>query len=242
MFGNYGFIKKLNAAAIVLLTLCATLGVAAQESAFKEEELKVLIENAAEKLDGKTYRLKTTSVNYQDGNSTPVYTGKTISEFIPPERERIVTETQTAEGIKRYESIRIGEKKFVRYNNGEWQEPDGTETGTKYGTGVGSLSAKVETTTERRFRKGEIVNNQTADFYETVTTTKFIYPAKTYTSVRRTAYWFDVNGQFVKSENEYQDDMDTKSISRITREYEYDANIKIEAPLIKSKPKVKDKP
>jgi hypothetical protein len=241
MVGNYGFVKKLNAAAIVVLVLCAALNVAAQESAFKDEDLKALIKNAAEKLDGKTYRLKTTSVNYRNGNSTPAFTEKTISEFIPPERERIITETQTPEGVKRYESIRIGEKRFIRYDNGEWQEMGGTGMGSGNGSG-GGTSAKVETTIERRFRKGEIINNQTADFYETVTTTKFIYPEKTYTTVWKTANWFDVNGLFVKSENEYQSDHYTKTIFRTTREYEYDANIKIEAPLIDSKQKVKDKP
>lgn len=82
--------------------------------------------------------------------------------------------------------------------------------------------------------KGETVNNQTADLYQIVTNRKYIYPTKNYTDVQTESYWFDASGRFVKILEEYYDG-DTKNVSRKTEEYEYDPNIKIEAPVLKTK-------
>lgn len=236
------FISSINAAAfIIALTLCAFLSAAAQEkeNTFNDADLQMLTNAAWDKLEGKTYRSTTTSLVFSNGSQTPVRTEKFISEVIPPEREHYVSISETPEGIKRHEYIRVGARRFAKDDDGEWKElgGSGTGNGSGVGNGSGSGNVKIERSVVRTLKKGETINNKKVDLYETVTTIRFIYPAKTRTEIDRTAYWFDANGLFVKTENEYQDS-DERENSRTTREYEYNPkNLKIEAPVIKTESK-----
>ncbi len=57
-----------------------------------------------------------------------------------------------------------------------------------------------------------------------------------YSVITKASDWFDKNGLYVKNSDEFEN-TEMKLITRTTREYEYDPNIKIEAPIIKSESK-----
>lgn len=234
---NHGLIKKLNVVVfLAALIFCAYLNTSAQENTFKEEDLQARLKIALQKLEGKSYRMTTDYAFYKDDDSVPDFTEKIIDEFVPPEREHHLSETKTAKGIERYESIRIGAKQFVKYGSGEWKILDGSGSGTGNGMGNGGGNARIEQTVERRLKKGETVNNQTVDLYETIVTIRRIYPTNTQTQISRNSYWLNVNNMLVKAEDEYQNgERGTRSLN--TKEYKYDQNIKIEAPIINKTPK-----
>lgn len=238
MFENFAFAKKVNGTTFtIVLILCLFLSASAQETTFKEEDLQALTRAAlSEKLKNKTYRLTTVSVLYNEGKTIPTKTIKTISEVVPPERRRYFSETETAEGVERSESIYIGKKMFFRKDNGEWKESNGYGIGIGEGNGIGSGDnprIQIEQTVQRNLKRGETLGTQTVDFYETIHITRYKYLSNIYSIITRTSYWFDNNGLHVKSTDEYEN-TETKMISRSTNEYEYDQNIKIEAPIVKS--------
>ena len=228
--------KKLNLLkTVAILLFGAVLSATAQENSFKEEDLHPLVKDAWQQLASKTYRSTTASVVFNNSTNTiPTRTEKFVREVIPPERERIFSIIETLEGVKRKEIIRIGARQFIKENDGDWKEISGIGIGSGSGNGSGG-SVKTERSVKRTLKKGVSVNNQIVDLYETVTTT--FYPANNRTDIWRESYWFNLSGLFVKTEIEYQNS-ESKIHSRTTREYEYNQkDIKIEAPIIKSKPK-----
>jgi hypothetical protein len=224
-------LKKISGvASIFVLMFCAILSVSAQENQFKPEDLQALIKSASENLKGKTYRVTTKTV-YSNQGSIDAMTQKTITEYLPPDREHFISETETSEGVERYETISIGERKYIKNDKGIWQEMRTIINGNGMGSGSGDGSGdyKIETTVERKLIKSDIVGKQKADLYETVTTTRIIYPMKTFTSVSKESYWFDRNKLFVKRESVQTSQGET--IYFDTKTYEYDSKIKIEAPV-----------
>lgn len=230
--------KKLNGTLLVLaLTLGAFLGASAQQkpqaNTFDENDLYALQGAADSKLKGKIYRLTAIDTDYDDGSATPTRTEKNIEESVPPDRFHSITEMTTAKGTQRLEMISVAGRTFFKHNDEEWKEP---QSGSGYGSGSGSGNSvsderiQIEDTTERRLKKGETVNNQTVDLYETVHTVRYKYLSNVYSIISKTSYWFDKNGLLVKSAGE-DENTETKRIYRSTKEYEYDPNIKIEAPI-----------
>jgi hypothetical protein len=215
---------------LLALLFCAFFKVSAQEDAFKEEDLTSLIKTATQKLEGKTYRSTSFYLVYKNGSTVPDITEKRIREILPPDREHVVTESETGFVKRRFEYIRIGDKFYTKADNEEWKL-GGLGIGAGGGSGNGIGDVKIERSVERTFKKGEIVSNQVTDFYEMKTTTKYIYPTRTYLSVTKYGYWFDANGRFVKTETEYESES-AKTLSRSKTEYEYDPKIKIEAPVL----------
>lgn len=229
--------KYFSVALALTLLLGAFLNISAQEDTFEVEDLETLKQAAYEKLSGKTYRTTTIVTSYSNGNSTPTVTTKRIFEKISPDRQRFVAVVEKADGVKRYEAIHIGERRFYKTDDGEWIESTMVGNGSGNGSGSGSSDGKLEETIERKLKKGAVVDNKTVDLYETVRTTKYIYPAKTYTKIWKQSYSFDAAGMFVKFEEEVENDADN-SISRTITEYEYNPkDIKIEMPILKKKSK-----
>lgn len=230
--------NKLKAAAFVFaFLLSASLNVAAQESTFEDEDFYKVKGQASEMLDGKILRITTVEESFENGNKTPVKFEKYINEIIPPDRSHFVVEKKTAKGIERTEYIDIGKERFIKENGGEWKKFEPTGSGVGSGSGSGSgVEPKIETSVKNILKKGETVNKQTVDLYQIVTNRKYIYPTKTYTDVQTESYWFDRSGRFVKTLEEYNDG-ETKTVSRKTETYEYDPNIKIEAPVLKTQAK-----
>lgn len=223
---------------VIVLIATAFSAVQAQQKkeTFSEETLQNLLEISNAKLKGATYRKKTIDERFSNGNSVPEYVEKTITENVPPDRRRYFEEKISGGETKTFESITIGNDYFYRFGNGEWKT-GGFGIGIGSGQGEGSGDGKrivTEKTIERNFYRNVKINNQTADLFETINTTKYTYLFNSYANIVKTSYWFDGKGRLIKSLDEYEQ-TEQKTISRSVREYEFDVNIKIEAPIKKKK-------
>ena len=227
---------KLNRiAGVFALALLTMLNVSAQALTFDDATLIELRKISAQEMEDRNMRIVTLTEMFENDNKTPVEFEKFIREFVPPDRERSIFETKTANGIERTEYIDIGANRFVKHGDGKWEKFVATGSGMTGGEGNGSGDdeRKIETTVIKRLKKGEVVNNRTVDCYERVVTHKYIYPAKTYTNTFTDAFWFDADGKLIKALSE-SNEGEKKRISRTIWEYEYDPKLKIEAPIIKT--------
>ncbi len=206
-----------------------------QEMSFEDETLIQLKKFSEQWMEGKKLRIVTVREEFDNEGKTSVGFSKSINEVLPPDRNRYVYEKRTTGGTERTEYIDIGDKSFVRRNGGEWETVVPSGMGIGSGTGNGDeIIPKVETSIVKSLIKNETVNNQSADLYKTVESRKYIYPDRTFTNVSTECFWFDRAGKLVKSIREFQDG-ERKSLLRTTEEYDYNANFKIEVPIVKTK-------
>lgn len=221
--------RKVEMILSLMFILCAFKAISAQKNDFSDENLTVLKKNAWKTLEETPYRL-TIITTASDAEY------KTIREVIPPDREHYISESKTSKGIKLTETIRIGIRKFEREDNGEWKESALSGSGNGSGNGSGSGSGaytkpKIEKKVERKLKKNTSVNKLKADLYEVITTTTFILQTGTFSNVSSESYWFDKDGRILKSEYLYKVGAN-KTSTRTNNDYDYNAVIKIEAPIL----------
>ena len=202
-----------------------------EKKSFNEKDLSNLQKNAEKQLEGIPYRLTTITEEFADGKTIPTKYEKHISEELPPDRSRFITEKKTAKGIEREEFIKIGRERFIRENNSEWKifQPTGRGMGSGSGSGDGS---KVDYTEESYMLAGEMLNGQKTDRYETIIRYTFTYSDRVEKRTITEAHWFNQKGLLVKKLDEINDEA-KKTISRTTEHYEYDVKLKIEKPIVK---------
>jgi hypothetical protein len=227
----------------LVVFLITTLGVfsnvSAQEKTFTDNDLKKRKSAAGAVLDNEKTRITKTVFYFENDLKSPVKTEKIIRELAPPDLERTITEEKTATGMVIEERLYIGDQIFVRRNKGVWRKPKFDSIGLAGPVGLGGASEKtdepkIEITTERKLQEEIIVNKQIADCYETITTKKFTLPTGTYTETQRENFCFSKDDRYIRIEEEIQNS-ETKKRSLTINDFEYDPNIKIEAPKIKEK-------
>jgi hypothetical protein len=217
-----------RAALLSVFIFCAFMNISAQvEKKISEQAIRTLLENAAEKLQNKSYRIKSESESYRTVyDSAPSYFTSETIEYAPNGYYRI-SERKTPAGTTASEVIVLGKKRYERVKNGKWKIASaGNPTGEVLRA---SRVEPVEETIEYFYKGREVVNNQNADLYEIKTLTKFKSSDRLTMTVYIQRYWFDQNGLFLKTET--VSGVDDKIISRTVERYEYDPNIKIEAPV-----------
>src|SRR4051812_22777195 len=101
--------------AIVFLTMVVVFG---QSKPIDPEAYQNKVVSAIDGLRGKTYRSTTISETLADRDSKSVKKSKRIYEILPPDRTRLILESDE----ERKEIIQIGQRRFVRINDGEWKE------------------------------------------------------------------------------------------------------------------------
>lgn len=223
---------------LLTLVFCISTNISAQDKKISEQEMTTLRKNAAEKLKGKSYRVKMTSESYRNVNdSAPYYFTEDISEFVPPDSYRDVFERKTVDGTTRSETIRIGKRKFVRLNNQAWKEISETEIGFGSGGGQGK-PVESETSVEYTYKGKRFINNQNADLYEILTVRE--YKDSKSITIYTEKFWFSREGLYLKTENEFG--YNKRVTSHTVREYEYDPKIKIEAPILTADQKNRSNP
>lgn len=203
------------------------------KKSFNESDLADLQEKAEKQREGIPYRLTMTTEKLVDGKTTPIEFKKTISEELPPDRNRLIVEEKTPNGIKRTEYIDIGRERFIRENNGEWKifKPTGQGMGRGSGSGFGE-EPKIEVAEEKSLTTGDMLKGQKTDRYQTVLRYTYTYPNRVEKLTITKAYWFNQKGMLVKTLDENNDET-KKFISRVTETYEYDVKLKIEKPMVK---------
>lgn len=210
---------------IIIFSILAinTALVFGQGRTLNKEEYNKITQKAFGDLQGKPYRGIFTSEFFDDRNSSPTETTKSISEFVPPDRYHWTIESKN---LKR-ETIIIGSKKYYRLNNGEWTDKEEmlTQLSSGNSSGIPRDSSEVYKVFEDVKLNGKKIN-----LYEKITKlTNFSTENKGTTKIWTSKIWISKDGIILKLQDEYET-IGKKSLQRSITVYEYDPNIKIEAP------------
>jgi hypothetical protein len=222
---------KFKSLIFFLILLTGIFTASAQEKILSENEFKEISARAEQNLKGKTYRLTRTEEVFSDRSANAESVNIKINEYVQPDKWREVVEISSTSKKSRIERIWDGKNLYERENDGEWKKFSG-------GGGIGGSIKSGRITTIYKFIEKSVLNNQPVNIYEveqnrkaTKLTQTGIYEVH---YVERTKYWISEDGYFLKkvSENEI---VGSKSLIRETWIYDYNPNIKIEAPIIKEK-------
>jgi hypothetical protein len=210
-------ISRLCALLIVVFSTASILF--AQQTSDDAKDFDAIYRKSFELKREKSFRLKTTSETFDTNGTTLKSKYVSTYEVVPPDRSYFSATYEGDSTKKKSESITISGKRFVRIDGGKW-EIDNSKG--QYGTAAeGRSSIKlIEKTT---------FNNQTANVYEVKGGR---YNSSDGDSKFTAKYWFSEEGLLLKEESE--ETFNNRIVRRISI-YEYDANIKIEAPNVSEK-------
>ncbi|HVE55629.1 MAG TPA: hypothetical protein VNB22_02300 [Pyrinomonadaceae bacterium] len=204
--------------------------ISAQKKETTEQKLTELRKNATEKLKSQSYRKKMTFESYKSlRDSKPYLVVNEITEFVPPDSSRVFSETKSPEGVSRLETITIAQRKYTRINNEDWKQVPLIQSGSGPGFGKPEV-VRRERTVKYNDKGKKIINGQNADLYEFKIIYRYQFRELDYQNVITNRFWFSANGLFLRTESAEQDN-NKRFTSRSISEYEYDPNIKIEAPI-----------
>lgn len=213
-------IFKIVVPAIVLLL--GSFGIYAQVTAGSSgekdvyKEFSVLQRKSWEIQRNNAYRETREAVS--EDKSAPASKETRISEFVPPDRRRYSTSVESNGKTVTYESIIIGEQIFSRENGGKWSVKT---LEMRSGSGFGSSNVKfIEKTT----LGGRAVSVYEEDWSRSMTGNG--------DASGKTTFWFTEDGYLLKSVEKRKAEPG-KAATTETSVYEYDPNIKIEAPPVK---------
>lgn len=214
--------------ALAFIFICF-VNIFGQAKTVSKDEITTVFDKWKQYSKQKTYRIKTVSEFGVNGISNK---SEDLSEYVPADKQRFVSELKTPTLTTKIETIRIGEKKYTRKDSGEWKEV----TIEKKTPPKGNIKIIVEAD-EYRYIGQEIVSGQNAEIYQRNTKHKITSEknsAESFSTIKA-KYWFNKNGLILKIETETEVVAPiSKSFSRRTSIYEYDPNFKIEAPIIKT--------
>ena len=197
------------------------------ENIIEESKFKELLAKTTENLKGKTYRLIETIDYFPDRQANVESVTIKILEIVAPDKRREVEEIKSPTKNSRLERIWDGKNLYEKQDDGEWKKYSGG------GSGGGNFTSG-RTTTTYKFIGKETLNNRAVDLYESES--RRVANKMTQTSqyrveyVTKTRYWISEEGLLSKTIKE-SEVVGSKALSRETAIYEYDSNIKIEAPI-----------
>lgn len=230
----------ISSSIFVLITfLGLNLSIFAQGVRIRHEDFTAAHQKAFEQLKGKPQRIIAKSVSRLEKSTNSF---ESFNEIIPPDKRRFLwnqkAEPKHSSSEIFTETIEIGQKRFTRIMNGAWKEE---AIPPKSENKIQNDKPQTEKTLEHYFLGETTYDGKPADLYEVVIRdrlkTKQPSGEETETLVlMKTKYWFGKNGLWIRDESEYEfsDAVNNKVTNRqqMTRTYDYDPNIKIEAPKI----------
>lgn len=148
-------------------------------------------------------------------------------EYMSAGDSHTVTEWGTPENTNRAESYVIGQTMYsLSINDGTWRQ---SPLKIVSQSNAESRPKPQTETTAEHFYKGKVLyNNQLTDFYESKFVTKTTENGREFITTTISKQWRKLDGTILKIEE--QTDFD-KFTSQRTYEWEYDPNIKFEAPV-----------
>ena len=197
------------------------------ENIIEESKFKELLAKTTENLKGKTYRLTETIEYFPDREANAEGVTTKILEIVVPDKRREVEEIKSPTKNSRLERIWDGKNLYEKQNDGEWKKYSG-------GSSINSDYTSGRTTTTYKFLGKETLNNRTAGVYESES--HRVANKMTQTSqyrvdyITKTKYCISEHGLLLKTIKE-SEVVGSKALSRESAIYEYDSNIKIEAPI-----------
>ncbi len=218
-----------------ILLLCLTcLNAYGQRKEISKQEFSDAYSKAGGKTQTLAYRIISKSEAYR-GDELQSFTNDT-SEFVPPDKNHFVSEMKMVNANKIFviETIRIGEDRYKKESGGNW-----TKLPSNVAKPTNPISNKsVENSAKFYLTENALFGQQTANLYELAVEFKHTSNApatnkiKESTSYRSEKRWISRDGLLLKMELEDEFPEVPKRVSRRTWTYEYDPNIKIEAPKI----------
>lgn len=212
---------------LTFVFLCAlSIAVPAQTKQITSSEFYTSNTKAQNLLSDRSWRIETKTETL---NGTSIAKSITkIHERLLPDRERFLTTEKIGDKETRSEYVRIGYMEYRRENNEPWIAKDLRGSGIGSGSGIGGNVSCAQYTEEpdsvngtgaRKLRQYLIEQTPEGLSYDDMVT------------------WLDAGGLFLKSTRVkgLLEPRVEKTQSLVT--YEYDPNIKIEAPVIKSETK-----
>jgi hypothetical protein len=157
------------------------------------------------------------------------YLTKSITEYASPTVSRFTHESNFGSKNSKNEAITIGNKKYIRKGNEAWRE--GTFENNSQPI---NESINADSQFEYRFLGTEQINAQTANVYAKIEKRKRTDSANKETfSTITNKYWLGENGMILKSDMEMESPTgEAIQHSRVTKIWEADPNIRIEAPKV----------
>ena len=212
---------KRKAVLVIFVCLCFTFSAYSQQRRIiNGDEFFSTVENAEKKSRVFPRRHLVTGENYSNGEI--VKTTNFLWEAVSDERQRIVSVEKVGTTTSKLETIEIGLDVYKRVNDGAWRKEE-----WKYNHGVTEERSELLGCSETAV-ESTVFRNQNARIFETfqIGTEG---GALTYTQER---FWIDGNGNLLKQETIYGLLNPRSIISRRELIYEYNVNIKIEAPIL----------
>lgn len=208
---------------IIIIAIAAICSVNAfAQKKFTEEDFSKLFQKALAAMEDKSYRQVSTVETFDDRNRPPRFKSTTTTTYMPPDAKHMISQVEDAGGVRKSETIYIGNKIYSRENDKEWkEEPSGGGSGNKF-TVLGKADRpKIKRIVEYKGKEGD----PSADLY-IVTEKEKGYREAIYVK----KYWFNDAQQLVREESESYY-TNSNSLLRTSTTYEYDPDIKIKAPI-----------
>jgi hypothetical protein len=227
--------KKIFCLAFVLLS---AISIFAQERVIGQAEFDAALKYRFLKFARQSYRQTETSVDVPTETNKSKYTSKAVMEYAQPLASRLLYEFDSPTVKMRQETIRINGKTYTRKDNGEWRLSSDSENPNK--PVADRKFVTVEEQTEYKALGSEVLNNLKASVYAKIEKKKLVHEAdkREMFSTISTKYWLDEDGGIMKeeilTENLLKSERNPAGMTfrnLRTRIWEFDPNIKIEAPI-----------
>lgn len=193
-----------------------------------EQEFKKIQDSAYQKTNAESYRTILKSQHFKHiTDKGPFFQRSVITERTTDGYYEIL-EDKRGEKIERTETIEINNRKYVKKNNGKWEDVTPPPQTESFGGGFSTGGViKNDKKTEQRYLGKTTVNSKTVDPYEQTITRQ--YENSPGLSIKEEKIWIDQKGRYLQTEIKSR--MGDKNVFHMTVEYEYDPSIKITAPI-----------
>jgi hypothetical protein len=226
--------SKIRFIKLLLILICLSgLDIHGQGKVITETEFSAAAKKASEKM--KTMSVRFVSKNEHYFGDELKFIESNTNEFVPPDKIRNVFEAKMFDRNKIIlsESIQIGDDRYERKNGGDWSK----RVLEKVISSSNNHVKVVENDSKFYLTENVRLGSQTANLYEKIYESKFVSPNQTASEAKGTVFyrrekrWISRTGLLLKVESEEESHQMRKVMSRRITTYDYDSNIKIEAPI-----------
>lgn len=216
---------------IPLFTFLAVFSVFPQATEISEKDLNAIIDRATA-ATGSLARREKAVTELSDDMIPPTKRTLTFTKtFIPPNKTQTYYSSESPLGKDVWETINIDSNVYKRAQEGTWKLETPEEMRMLPPSPKATqLPAAIDQITKVVHKPNISLDNQLTDFYEIEKMSTKTDKNGTYKIATVSKYWLNKNGTFAKLETA---NYTSNSIAgyRRTVIYEYDPNIKIEAPI-----------
>ncbi len=215
---------------VIIISGCLSLS--AQESSNKtsqiifEKDYEEVQTKASKLTDAKKYRVKYTSENISPNAANKRLL---LFEFVPPNRSHSVYDYYENGELRSYEEIEIGKNKYFNDNFNGWRKKTKQDEMSVYSNGI-------YRTSEFLYVGKELINDKTTELYQETETVQDA--SRKHTTIITEKCWINKDGTFARYSYKTSNSYFGQRVN-VVENYEYDPSLKIEAPMVKLKRRIK---